>query len=170
MNHFWQAVHALHPMLLSSIGAVLTIAQIALACFVRGQGSEAAAWAGWICLWSAGIFGVVPIFTFKWKGGVAQGESYTKTTRLVDTGLYAIVRHPQGGTAWLLISLGLMLIAWHWTSLVLGLAAMALAYLDTYKLDRQLVAKFGDAYRRYAERVPRVNPVVGLVRWIGRQR
>ena len=45
--------------------------------------------------------GLLPIITFRRKGGVAKGESYIKTTVLVDTGIYAIVRHPQGGTAWL---------------------------------------------------------------------
>jgi protein-S-isoprenylcysteine O-methyltransferase Ste14 len=43
------------------------------------------------------------------EGGVAKGEGYIKTTVLVDTGIYAIVRHPQGGTAWLLINLGVVL-------------------------------------------------------------
>jgi protein-S-isoprenylcysteine O-methyltransferase Ste14 len=117
-------------------------------------------------LWTAGIFGVLPIITFRSKGGVPQGESYMKTTVLVDTGIYAIVRHPQGGTAWLLISLGLMLIAQHWTSVVLGLPSLILAYADTFKADQYCIEKFGDAYRRYMERVPRVDFVAGIVQLI----
>jgi protein-S-isoprenylcysteine O-methyltransferase Ste14 len=108
---------------------------------------------------------VLPIITFRRKGGVPKGESYIKTTALVDTGIYAIVRHPQGGTAWLLINLGVMLIAQHWTSVVLGLASMGLAYVDTFKADQGCIEKFGDAYRRYMEeRVPRVNFVAGIIR------
>jgi protein-S-isoprenylcysteine O-methyltransferase Ste14 len=171
MNRFQEFLYGrLHRFLLSSVGGVLTVAQIVLAFSLHRPGSEALAWAGWICLWTAGIFGVLPIITFRRKGGVRQGESYMKTTALVDTGIYAIVRHPQGGTAWLLINLGVMLIAQHWTSVVLGLASMVLAYADTFKLDQYLIEKFDDAYTDYVDRVPRVNFVVGIVRLILRRR
>jgi protein-S-isoprenylcysteine O-methyltransferase Ste14 len=171
MKRFQQFFYGrLHPLLLSSIASVLTVAQIVLAFFLHRPGSEALAWAGWICLWAAGIFGIVPIITFRRKGGVPQGESYMRTTTLVDTGIYAIVRHPQGGTAWLLINLGLMLIAQHWTSVVLGLPSLVLAYADTFKADQGCIEKFGDAYRHYVERVPRVNFVAGIVQLILRRR
>ena len=156
----------LHPFLLSSIASVLTVAQIVLAFFLHRPGSEALVWVGWICLWAAGIFGVLPIIIFRRKGSVPKGESYMKTTNLVDTGLYAIVRHPQGGTAWLLINLGIMLVAQHWSSVALGIPSMVLAYADSFKADRYCIEKFGDAYRYYIERVPRVNFVVGIVRLI----
>ena len=88
---------------------------------------------------------------------------------LVDTGIYAIVRHPQGGTAWLLINLGVMLIAQHWSSVILGLTSMALAYADSFKTDQSCVEKFGDAYIDYMERVPRLNFLTGIVRLIQRR-
>jgi protein-S-isoprenylcysteine O-methyltransferase Ste14 len=121
-------------------------------------------------VWVSGIFGILPIIAFRLMGGVPEGESYMKTTALVDSGIYAIVRHPQGGTAWLLINLGVMLIAQHWTNVVLGLASMVLAYADTFKADQYCIQKFGDAYRDYTERVPRVNFVAGIVRFILRRR
>ena len=157
-------LYSLPAYLLSTIASVLTIAQAALAFFLRGQPSPTIEWAGWICLWVSGIFGILPIITFRAKGGVPQGESYMKTTKLVDTGIYAIVRHPQGGTAWLLINLAVLLIAWHWTSVILGLLSMALAYVDTFKADQYCIQKFGDAYRRYIQAVPRVNFVSGIIR------
>lgn len=163
MTRFKKLLYNLNPFLLSSIASVLTIAQIVLAFFLQGHGSEALQWAGWICLWTSGIFGMLPIFTFRRKGGVPKGESYIKTTVLVDTGIYAIVRHPQNGTAWLLINLGVMLITWHWTSVILGLASMVLVYADTFKADQYCIEKFGDAYKGYMERVPRVNFVAGII-------
>ncbi len=163
-------LYRLHPFLMASVAGALTVGQIALAFFLRGRGSEALRWAGWICLWTAGIFGQLPILTFSRKGGVPKGESYVKTTLLVDTGLYAIVRHPQQGTAWLLINLGVFLIAWHWTSAVLGLTSMGVVYADTLRADQECVEKFGDAYKRYMELVPRVNFVVGILRLLGRPR
>ena len=117
MIRFRKLFYNLHPYLLSSIASVLTIAQIVLAFFLHSHGFEELQSAGWICLWISGIFGILPIITFRRKGGVPKGESYTKTTILVDTGIYAIVRHPQNGTAWLLINLGIMLIAFTGTTL-----------------------------------------------------
>ncbi|MBL7063025.1 MAG: isoprenylcysteine carboxylmethyltransferase family protein [Anaerolineae bacterium] len=169
MRRFREFLYGLNPWLLSSIAGVLTVAQIVLAFFLHRPGFEALEWAGWICLWTSAIFGWLPIITFRRKGSVAKGQSYMKTTVLVDTGVYAIVRHPQGGTAWLLINLGVMLIAQHWTSVVLGLASLVLAYLDTFKADQCCIEKFGDAYRRYVERVPRVNFVAGIVRLVRRR-
>jgi len=139
----------LHPYLLSSVAGTLTVAQIVLVFFSRGPRIEVLEWAGWICLWTSGIFGVLPIITFRRLGGVAKGQSYMKTTVLVDSGIYANARHPQGGTAWLLINLGIMLIAQHWSSVILGLVSMALAYADTFKADQGCIEKFGDAYGQY---------------------
>ena len=166
MKRFQQFIYSLHPFLLVSIASVLTVAQIVLAFFLYQPGSESLEWAGWICLWTAGFFGVLPIITFRRKGGVAKGESYIKTTVLVDTGIYAIVRHPQNGTAWLLINLGVMLIAKHWPSVVLGVLAMVLAYLDLMKADQRCIEKFGDEYERYMQKVPRVNFVAGIIRLV----
>ena len=164
MRRFREYLYGLHPYLLSSIAGTLTVAQIALAFFLRQPGSEALEWVGWICLWTSAVFGMVPIITFRRKGGVRRGESYMKTTLLVDTGIYGIVRHPQGGTAWLLINLGVTLVAQHWTSAILGLVSMTLAYADTFKADQYCIQKFGDAYRMYMVRVPRVDFVTGIIR------
>jgi protein-S-isoprenylcysteine O-methyltransferase Ste14 len=164
MKRLQEHLYNAPPFLLASIAGVLTVAQIVLAFFLRRPGPEAVEWVGWICLWTSAIFGWLPIITFRRKGGVAKGRSYVKTTVLVDTGIYAIVRHPQGGTAWLLINLGVMLIAQHWSSVVLGLVSMVLAYADTLKADQRCIEKFGDAYRRYMARVPRVNFVAGIMR------
>jgi len=170
MKRFQESLNSLNPWLLCAISSTLTVAQIVLAIFLRRPGSEALEWAGWICLWTSGVFGMLPIVTFRRQGGVAKGDSYMKTTVLVETGIYAIVRHPQMGVTWLLICLGLMLITRHWSSVVLGVPAMALAYLDLLKADQRCVEKFGVAYERYMERVPRVNFVVGAGKCQGTDR
>lgn len=164
MKRFQRFFYGLHPYLPSSIAGALTVAQIVLAFLLRRPRSEGLEWAGWICLWTSGIFGVLPILTLRNKGDVAKGQSYVRTTALVDSGIYAIVRHAQNGTAWLLINVGVALIAQHWSSVVLGLASMVLAYVDTFKADQMCIEKFGDAYKQYMQRVPRVNFLLGLVR------
>jgi protein-S-isoprenylcysteine O-methyltransferase Ste14 len=162
-------LNRLHPLLLSSIASVLTVAQIILAFILHGHPSATRQWLGWICVWSSGIFSILPIVTFRSKGDVPKGESYMKTTTLVDSGIYAIVRHPQGGTAWLLINLGVIIIAWHWSSIVLGFASMLLAYIDTFKADQILIEKFGDPYKHYMAKVPRINFVAGIIRILKKQ-
>ena len=162
-------IHQSNSILIASIASLLTVAQIILAFILHGPDSAAWELAGWICLWIAGIFGTLPILIFRRKGKVPKGKSYIKTTALVDSGLYAIVRHPQNGTTWLLINFGIILITRHWTSLVLGLFSMILVYADTFKEDQRCIEKFGEEYQRYMERVPRVNPLSGLVRWVVRR-
>lgn len=168
MKRFEEFLYGLNPFLICCIAGPLTIAQIVLAFFLNRPEPEALEWAGWICLWTAGIFGMLPIFIFRKKGGVPKGESYMETTRLVDTGLYAIVRHPQQGVSWLLINLGVMLVAKHWSSIVLGVPSIVLVYLDTMKADQDCIEKFGDAYRQYMQKVPRVDFVSGALRLLKR--
>lgn len=48
--------------------------------------------------------------------------------------------------------------------MVLGLASLGLVYVDAFKADQYCIEKFGDAYTRYMERVPRVNFLAGLMR------
>lgn len=156
----------LHPYLLSYIASVLTISQAVLSFFYHGPDSPLCEWLGWICLWSAGIFGMLPILTFRKFGNVSKGKSYLHTTRLVDKGLYAVVRHPQNGTAWLLINLGIMVITRHWTNFLIGLLSMILVYLDTIKADDRCIRKFGDKYLTYMKKVPSVNFLLGIVRFI----
>jgi protein-S-isoprenylcysteine O-methyltransferase Ste14 len=113
------------------------------------------------------IFGVVPMIKFKREGGVAKGESYMKTTKLVDTGIYSIVRHPQY-LAGLLLAIALMLMTQHWLSICAGVIVLATFYYDTLRADPPLIEKFGDEYRDYMERVPAVNLVVGIGRRLRR--
>ncbi len=169
MKRFQEFVYGRHPFLLSSIAGALTVTQIVLALFFRRPGPEFLKLAGQVCWWASAIFGWLPIFTFRRKGGVPKGKSFVYTTTLVETGIYAIVRHPQMGTAWMFICISLMLLTNRWVSVALGLPAMALVYLDLLKADRRLVEKFGAAYERYMERVPRVNFIAGIIRLV-RQR
>ena len=93
-----------------------------------------------------------------------------RRTVLVDTGIYALVRHPQSGVAGILLNLAVPLIVQHWLIVILGTAGAGLFYLDTFKLDQSCIEKFGDAYKQYMERVPRMNFILGIMRAIRRGR
>ncbi|MBN1311576.1 MAG: isoprenylcysteine carboxylmethyltransferase family protein [Anaerolineae bacterium] len=164
MEHLRKYLAQLPFYLLVWIAGALTLAQIALLFLMDVPKNETIAQIGVILWWIGAVFGWLPIFVLGRKGGVPKGKSYVHTTQLVETGLYAVVRHPQMGTAWLLMCPSLMLMTQHWASVGLGIPAMAMVYLDLLKADQRLIEKFGDAYRRYMARVPRVNFVAGILR------
>jgi protein-S-isoprenylcysteine O-methyltransferase Ste14 len=148
------------------IAVTLIGAQYILTFFVYElQGLQTLQWAGWTIWVLSLIFGLAPIFILRRKGGVAKGKSFVETTRLVDTSLYAIVRHPQylGG---MLFSLALMLLAQQWLVIVLGVLSILLIYLDIQSADREGIEKFGDEYRQYMQRVPQINFLLGIYNFI----
>jgi len=124
---------------------------------------------GWLTLTVSAVFGWLPIFAFRKKGGVAKGRSYIQTTVLVDSGVYAIVRHPQF-LAGILLNLALILITQHWFIATIGIVAMVLNYLIALKADQELIEKFSDDYKRYMQKVPRMNFLVGIIRLLQRRR
>ncbi|MCD4671632.1 MAG: isoprenylcysteine carboxylmethyltransferase family protein [Anaerolineaceae bacterium] len=153
-------------------GIVLTIAfvgQIILAfLYYDPEGNATRINIGWGVLMLSAIFGWLPIFTFRKKGGV-EGKSYINTTVLVDTGIYGVVRHPQY-LAGILLNVALPLITPHWTVTTLGLIASTITCLNTFDEEKGCIEKFGEDYRRYMEEVPRLNFISGTLRSIRRRK
>jgi protein-S-isoprenylcysteine O-methyltransferase Ste14 len=151
---------------------VLTVAavgQILAAVTLHARdGDELLTNVGWLVMMLSAIFGWLPIYTLRKKGGVPEGKSYVHTTALVDTGIYGIVRHPQY-LAGVLISVALPLIAQHWLVAVLGAVAIVVYFVDAAQEDQRCIDKFGDSYRAYMATVPQMNFVLGIARAI-RQR
>jgi protein-S-isoprenylcysteine O-methyltransferase Ste14 len=165
MGDWKRVLRGLPPHLLAWIYSALLLLQMLLAFFVfTGPRVQALTLVGWLIWFLGTVFAIVPIFALRRGGGVPQGKSYMETTALVDTGIYAIVRHPQGGTAGILLSSALVLIGQHWSLLVLAAVAILLVYMDTFNADEGCVDKFGQDYVRYMQRVPRVNFLAGIKR------
>ena len=114
------------------------------------------------------IFGMVlvmaPIVMFPRRGGVNKGKSFVNTTRLVDSGIYAVIRHPQytGG----IYAIFITTLLWypHWLFGILGAVGIAVIYMSCREEDQRMIDKFGDAYALYMKRVPRMNFALGLLR------
>ena len=109
------------------------------------------------------VFGWLPVIEFRKKGGVGRGKSYIQTTKLVDTGIYSIVRHPQYVT-FILWAIAGMLLFQHWIVILLGIPIVPLTYVDLTRADEDAIEKFGDNYKAYMERVPRANFLLGIIR------
>jgi protein-S-isoprenylcysteine O-methyltransferase Ste14 len=153
-----------------SIVSILIVAQYILAFFIyKLPGIKVLQWIGWGIWVLSIIFGIAPIIILAQKGGVAKGKSYVNTTRLVDTSLYAIVRHPQY-LAGILFNLSMMLLAQHWLVILLGVISATLIYMDIQAADREGIGKFGDMYYEYMQRVPQTNFLLGTIRYLKRKR
>jgi protein-S-isoprenylcysteine O-methyltransferase Ste14 len=119
---------------------------------------------GWV-VWAFGMVLVMaPIVIFPRRGGVPKGKSFVYTTHLVDTGIYAIVRHPQYTGGIYAIFLATLLLYPHWLFAVLGVIGIVFLYLSTREEDKRLVEKFGDEYINYMQRVPGMNIFSGIIR------
>jgi protein-S-isoprenylcysteine O-methyltransferase Ste14 len=119
---------------------------------------------GWVT-WAFGMVLVMaPIVMFPRRGGVPKRKSFVNTTRLVKTGIYAVVRHPQytGG----IYAIFLTTFLWypHWLFGVLGVIGTAVTYLSCREEDQRLIEKFGDDYITYMSKVPRMNFVSGIIK------
>ena len=123
---------------------------------------------GWV-IWAFGmVLVMMPIIIFPRRGGVAKGKAFVHTTRLVDTGIYAMVRHPQYLGGILAIFLATPLLYQHWLFVVLGVPGTILVYLGAKQEDDYLIQKFGDEYIHYMQSVPRMNILTGVVRQVRR--
>lgn len=156
----------LKPWALSSVGALFTLTQIVLSFVLYNRaGSDAVRNAGWGILMISALFGWLPIFTLRARGGVEKGKSYVQTTRLVTSGIYAVVRHPQF-LAGMLLNVALPLVVQHWLVAALAVPPFVLTLLDARLADRAALEKFGEDYKRYMEEVPRLNFLLGIARWL----
>jgi len=119
---------------------------------------------GWI-VWAIGmVLVMVPIVMFPRRGGVPKGKSFVYTTRLVDTGIYAVVRHPQYLGGILAIFVATPLFYPHWLFVVLGIPGIVILYWSTKSEEKRLTERFGDDYQAYMQRVPRMNIILGIIR------
>lgn len=78
--------------------------------------------------------------------------------RLVTDGVYARVRHPQYGGLFLIV-FGEGIVHWPTILSVVAFPIIVVAYfLLAMREEREMIAKFGDEYRTYRERVPGFIP------------
>ena len=136
--------------------------------FYNYYGLDFLVYVGWIIL----VFSVVIIFLaggeFRKKGGAPKGESIVHTTVLVDSGVYAVIRHPQN-LGFMLFVFALVLMSQHWLSVISGVIGSALFYKDVLREEQMCVKKFGDDYKHYMEKVPRMNLLLGIIRLLRRK-
>ena len=63
-----------------------------------------------------------------------------------------------------------ILISQHWLVAIVGVTVAAFMYRTQVNLEKGLLVKFGDAYTRYMETVPRMNGLLGIIRLLRQKR
>ena len=123
---------------------------------------------GWIVLAVGLLFFIsLPVY-FPRKGKPQEGKSLMNTTVLVDNGTYAVVRHPYA-LGVILSTFASILISQHWLAAIVGVPIMVWSYLEVVEEEKGLMVKFGDDYKRYMQRVPRMNLLLGIIRLLRRK-
>ncbi|MFQ6074020.1 MAG: methyltransferase family protein [Candidatus Bathyarchaeia archaeon] len=80
-----------------------------------------------------------------------------RADKIVTTGVYSIVRHPQHLGA-LLAHVGISLLLSAWYSLLFTPLMIMLIYLISRKEEEELIREFGREYEDYKKRVPMLIP------------
>ena len=109
---------------------------------------------GWI-FWAVGIVFVILPYYYIY---------YRKAKVLVDSGVYAIVRHPLY-LGWILsIFVATIFLYQHWLFVIIGIPGIASVYLISRQEEHLNIERFGDDYKDYMQRVPRMNFLLGAIR------
>lgn len=127
------------------------------------------AYAGWVILAVGFVFLFLPMAVLRRKGSPEKDKDFTHTTTIVDSGIYAIVRHPLY-LGWLLMYVAIILFSQHWLIVMMGIVGVVCMVLIAREEDQHLIEKFGEPYKRYMKTVPAMNVVAGIVRLFHRRK
>ena len=108
---------------------------------------------GWVIFGIGALFYILSVVTLVRKG----------VSNIVDSRIYGIVRHPMylGAMA---MFFSHMFLGQNWVVVIGAIVAVACCYLIIQSEDQRNIEKFGDDYKRYMERVPRINFLLGIIR------
>ncbi len=152
MPHVKNIVHITGHIIYLALYGLLIVFSIL---FYNSADLVAPLYAGWITL----VFGIIILL---WSSQSRKKGRISKET-FVEGGMYAFVRHPEF-LGHILIIFALVLIAQYLVSLVIGVLLIILLWLAMVEEEKRNIEKFGDAYKDYMQRVPRINLLAGIIR------
>ena len=118
-------------------------------------------YAGWIIM----AFGII----FLLWSSKSREKGHAEGIGFVERGMYAFVRHPEFLGHILIIS-ALVIISQRWFNFIVGAILIVLLCLAMIEEEKRNIEKFGDAYRDYMKRVPRINLIAGIIKQIHKKR
>jgi len=116
-------------------------------------------YAGWIIM----AFGIIFLLWSSRSRKKGHVEEDITREALVESGMYAFVRHPEF-LGHILIIFALIIISQHRIGLIIGAILIVLLCLAMIEEEKRNIEKFGDAYGDYMKRVPRINLIAGIIK------
>jgi protein-S-isoprenylcysteine O-methyltransferase Ste14 len=153
---------------LAWLGGLLLAAAFVSGQFLRWEGLPGLRYAALACALAGLLFAWIPMFTLRRHGRAPTGKSYMHATVVVERGPFALLRHPQY-LGYMLFAATAALISRHRVVVAMAVGAVAAFYLHALAEERDCLGRFGEAYARYVERVPRFNAVAGALRALRRR-
>jgi protein-S-isoprenylcysteine O-methyltransferase Ste14 len=89
--------------------------------------------------------------------GMELAETHCSPKKILNTGIYSTVRHPQY-FGWILAHIGISILLSVWYSMLFTPVLVALVYLISKKEEDELVKEFGKDYVDYRKEVPMLIP------------
>ena len=89
--------------------------------------------------------------------GMKVAETHCLPKKIVTTGVYSIVRHPQY-LGWILAHIGISILLSVWYSMLFTPVLLALIYLISKKEEDELIEEFGKEYEDYRKEVSMLIP------------
>ena len=114
---------------------------------------------GYTILGVGALLYILSVFTLRRKG----------VSNIVESGIYGIVRHPMYLGAMLMFFSHIFL-GQNWIVAIGTIVAIVCCYLIILSGDQRNIEKFGDDYRHYMQKVPRINFLVGVIRLLQRRK
>jgi protein-S-isoprenylcysteine O-methyltransferase Ste14 len=155
------------PKLVAWLAALATLGTIVVAQFLMRGDNAYLRGAGVLLLALAAVLIFAPFFLFRKHGRIEDGETYMHTRVVVDQDLYSIIRHPQY-LGYMFLACGFALLSQHWAVMVLAAVGIAAFYRQAVEEETYCLARLGEAYRLYMQRVPRFNFILGVSRVLSR--
>jgi protein-S-isoprenylcysteine O-methyltransferase Ste14 len=153
------------PRLFAWIASAVMISLIIVTQFLPRGDEPCLRVTGVFVLLLAAVFIFGPFYLLMKHGG-RDGQTYMQARIVVDRGLYAITRHPQY-LGYILFACGFALLSQHWVAVLLAALGTTLFYVQAVREERYCLARFGEPYEQYLQRVPRFDFVLGIVRLLG---
>lgn len=118
-------------------------------------------WSRWMSVGILVAGCLLLVWTFRSLGKNLTDTVVTrKQHTLVSHGPYRWIRHPLYSSAALVVT-ALSVIAANWFLFLTGVMVLGLLVIRTRAEEANLVARFGDSYRRYMDRTGRFLPKLG---------
>lgn len=116
---------------------------------------------GNILLYIAIALAFISLITLRMKGKPEKG--FENTNVLIEGTIFGIIRHPLylGLIIW---GVSQILAIQSIISAILGIISISCFWMSSKKEDEFNILKFGDSYRVYMKKVPRMNFVLGIIR------